>query len=61
MSGFSANLSMLFTEAPFLDRFDRFARAGFQVGYKDRVGSEYNPMDDAEAEPTSMRAMTAEA
>ena len=30
MPRFSANLSMLFTELPFLDRFDRAARAGFE-------------------------------
>jgi hydroxypyruvate isomerase len=29
MPRFAANLSMLFTEVPFLDRFDRAARAGF--------------------------------
>jgi len=28
---FSANLSMLFTERPFLDRFDQAARAGFEA------------------------------
>jgi hydroxypyruvate isomerase len=28
---FSANLSMLFTEAPFLDRFERAAKAGFEA------------------------------
>ncbi len=28
---FSANLSMLFTEVPFLDRFERAARAGFEA------------------------------
>ncbi len=27
---FAANLTMLFNEAPFLDRFERAARAGFQ-------------------------------
>jgi len=31
MPRFAANLSMLFTEAPFLDRFERAARAGFQA------------------------------
>lgn len=31
MPRFAANLSMLFTEVPFLDRFDRAARAGFQA------------------------------
>jgi len=31
MPRFAANLSMLFTEAPFLERFDRAARAGFQA------------------------------
>jgi hydroxypyruvate isomerase len=31
MPRFAANLSMLFTEAPFLDRFGRAARAGFQA------------------------------
>ena len=31
MKGFAANLSMLFTEAPFLDRFERAARAGFRL------------------------------
>ena len=30
MPRFAANLSMLFTEVPFLDRFDRAARAGFE-------------------------------
>ncbi|MFM2036892.1 MAG: hypothetical protein RL459_2157 [Pseudomonadota bacterium] len=31
MPRFAANLSMLFTEAPFLERFGRAARAGFQA------------------------------
>jgi hydroxypyruvate isomerase len=31
MPRFAANLSMLFTEVPFLDRFERAARAGFQA------------------------------
>ena len=31
MPRFAANLSMLFTEVPFLDRFDRAARAGFDA------------------------------
>ena len=31
MPKFAANLSMLFTEVPFLDRFDRAARAGFEA------------------------------
>ena len=31
MPRFSANLSMLFTERPFLDRFDSAARAGFEA------------------------------
>ena len=31
MPKFSANLSMLFTEVPFLDRFERAANAGFQA------------------------------
>ncbi len=31
MPRFSANLSMLFTERPFLDRFDLAARAGFEA------------------------------
>jgi hydroxypyruvate isomerase len=31
MPRFAANLSMLFTEVPFLDRFERAARAGFSV------------------------------
>ncbi|MGV0959388.1 MAG: hydroxypyruvate isomerase [Limnohabitans sp.] len=31
MPRFSANLSMLFTERPFLDRFDQAARAGFEA------------------------------
>ncbi len=31
MPRFAANLSMLFTEAPFLDRFERAARAGFEA------------------------------
>ena len=30
MTTFAANLSMLFTEAPFIERFGRAARAGFQ-------------------------------
>jgi hydroxypyruvate isomerase len=30
MPRFAANLSMLFTEVPFLDRFERAARAGFE-------------------------------
>jgi hydroxypyruvate isomerase len=30
MARFAANLSMLFTEVPFLDRFERAARAGFR-------------------------------
>ncbi len=30
IKGFAANLSMLFTEAPMLERFDRAARAGFR-------------------------------
>ena len=29
MPRFAANLSMLFTEVPFIERFDRAARAGF--------------------------------
>ena len=29
MPRFAANLSMLFTEVPLLDRFERAARAGF--------------------------------
>ena len=29
MPRFAANLTMLFTEHPFLDRFERAARAGF--------------------------------
>ena len=29
MTRFAANLSMLFTEVPLLDRFERAARAGF--------------------------------
>ena len=29
MPRFAANLSMLFTEVPLLDRFERVARAGF--------------------------------
>ena len=29
MPRFAANLSMLFTEAPLLERFERAARAGF--------------------------------
>ena len=38
MPRFAANLSMMFTEVPFLDRFERAARAGFdavefQFGY----------------------------
>jgi hydroxypyruvate isomerase len=31
MPRFAANLSMLFTEVPFLDRFERAARAGFKT------------------------------
>ena len=31
MPRFAANLSMLFTDAPFLDRFERAAQAGFQA------------------------------
>jgi hydroxypyruvate isomerase len=31
MPQFAANLTMLFTEVPFLDRFERAARAGFQA------------------------------
>lgn len=31
MPRFAANLSMLFTDAPFLERFDRAAKAGFQA------------------------------
>ena len=31
MTQFAANLSMLFTEAPFIERFGRAARAGFSV------------------------------
>jgi hydroxypyruvate isomerase len=31
MPRFAANLTMLFTEVPFLDRFERAARAGFQA------------------------------
>lgn len=31
MPRFAANLSMLFTEVPFLDRFERAARAGFET------------------------------
>ena len=31
MPKFAANLTMLFTEVPFLDRFERAARAGFQA------------------------------
>ena len=31
MPRFAANLSMLFTEVPFLDRFERAARAGFEA------------------------------
>jgi len=31
MPRFAANLSMLFTEVPFLDRFERAARAGFRA------------------------------
>ena len=31
MPRFAANLSMLFTEVPFLDRFERAAKAGFQA------------------------------
>src|SRR6201988_2172988 len=31
MPRFSANLSMMFTEVPFLDRFDAAAKAGFRA------------------------------
>ena len=31
MPRFAANLSMLFTELPFLDRFEAAARAGFEA------------------------------
>ena len=31
MPRFAANLSLLFTEVPFLDRFERAARAGFEA------------------------------
>ena len=31
MPQFAANLTMLFTEVPFLDRFERAARAGFEA------------------------------
>ena len=31
MPGFSANLTMLFTEVPFMDRFERAAQAGFEA------------------------------
>ena len=31
MPKFAANLSMLFTELPFLDRFEAAARAGFEA------------------------------
>jgi len=31
MPRFAANLSMLFTEVPFLDRFERAARTGFEA------------------------------
>ena len=31
MPKFAANLSMLFTEVPMLERFERAARAGFQA------------------------------
>lgn len=31
MPRFAANLTMMFTEAPFLDRFERAARAGFEA------------------------------
>lgn len=31
MPRFAANLSMLFTEVPFLDRFERAAQAGFEA------------------------------
>ncbi len=31
MPRFAANLSMLFTEVPLLDRFERAARAGFNA------------------------------
>ena len=32
MPKFAANLSMLFTESPLLERFERAARAGFAAG-----------------------------
>lgn len=31
MPRFAANLSMLFTEVPFLERFERAANAGFEA------------------------------
>ena len=31
MPRFAANLTMLFTEVPFLERFERAARAGFEA------------------------------
>ena len=31
MPKFAANLTMLFTEVPFLDRFERAAKAGFDA------------------------------
>ena len=31
MPRFAANLTMLFNEVPFLDRFERAARAGFEA------------------------------
>ena len=31
MPRFAANLSMMFNEVPFLDRFDAAARAGFEA------------------------------
>ena len=40
MARFSANLSMLFTERPFLDRFGAAARAGFR-------GVEYAALTDS--------------
>jgi len=33
MPRFAANLSMLFTEVPFLDRFERAAQAAFEAAF----------------------------
>ncbi len=53
MPKFAANLSMLFNELPFLDRFDAACRAGFTgVGgreYSTELNGFWAPDDDCEA------------